>query len=61
MTGKTFRNKLIKLFGEERWQQLASKALEVHPATIRRWCARKQIPKLTLLAFERLESQSADS
>lgn len=53
MTGKAFRTALKEFF-EGRWQIKAAETFDVHPATIRRWCARRRIPKIAQLAFERL-------
>ena len=51
-TGKQLREKLIEIFVGERWQQDAAVRLDVHPATIRRWCKAKRIPVLVDLAVD---------
>ena len=53
ISGGQLRAALRGLFGEG-WQKKAAYAFGRDPATVRRWCNRRIIPKIVQLAYERL-------
>ena len=49
-----------KLYGTFSWQLKMSKALGVHPATIRRWAANNKVPGPAAIALKGLEHQAEE-